>query len=81
MGIIREIGDSKIVSKDIDNLDSEEKDILLRWFLFYMPMGSNGPEATKATRTEFMRQFPAIYNKLAGKEIVRVIHLSSDTPA
>ncbi len=66
---------------NIENLDTTERDIVLRWFLHYMPMGSSGAELTKATRTEFMRQFPAIYNKLAGTEIVRVMHLSSNTPA
>jgi hypothetical protein len=69
------------MSKDIDNLDSFQKDILLSWFLHYMPMGSSGAELTKATRTEFMRQFPAIYNQLAGKEVARVMHVDSGTPA
>jgi hypothetical protein len=71
------------MSKDIDQLDSFEKDLILQWFLHHLPMGgaAGQPEPTKATRFEFMRQFPAIYNKLAGKEIVRVMHLSGDTPA
>ena len=71
----------------IENLSTTERDILLRWFLHYMPVGkSDGAaglpdaDATKATRFEFMRQFPAIYNRLAGAEIVRVVHVSSGTP-
>jgi len=71
------------MSNDLDRLDSFEKDLILRWFLYNMPMGSAAQEAepTKATRFEFMRQFPAIYNKLAGKEIVRVMHLFGDALA
>ena len=68
----------------IENLSTTERDIILRWFLYYMPMGSMGDnpaEPTKATRYEFMRQFPAIYNKLAGSEVVRVIHVSTGAPA
>jgi len=57
---------------DIDNLTSFEKDLLLRWFLYYLPMGGDGAEPTFATRREFMVQYPAIYNKLAGREIVKV---------
>jgi hypothetical protein len=67
---------------NINNLDSFEKDLVLRWFLHYMPMGSAEPaEPTKATRFEFMRQYPAVYNKLAGSEIVRVIHVSTGIQA
>jgi len=68
---------------NVENLSAYEKDLLLRWFLYYMPMGSAAEEAepTKATRFEFMRQYPAIYNKLAATEIVRVMHLSSGAPA
>jgi len=71
------------VSNDIDRLDSFEKDLILQWFLHNLPMGgpAGQPEPTRSTLFEFMRQFPAIYNKLAGKEIVRVMHLSSDAPA
>ena len=65
----------------VENLDSFDRDVLLRWFLHYLPIGTVGPELTKATRCEFMRQYPALYNKLAGSEVVRVQHLSSDTPA
>ncbi len=68
---------------DVSRLSSFEKDLLLRWFLYYMPMGSSAEEAepTKATRYEFMRQYPAVYNKLAGSEVARVMHVSSGTPA
>lgn len=71
------------MSDEIPNLGSFEKDLLLRWFLYHMPMGGpdEKPEPTKATRYELMRQFPAIYNKLCGQEVVRVMHLSSNTPA
>jgi len=66
----------------VENLDNFEKDLLLRWFLHYMPMGSGtDADPTKATRTAFMREYPAIYNKLAGREIARVMHVSSNTPA
>jgi hypothetical protein len=65
---------------NVENLNSFEKNVLLNWFLHYLPMGSpdGQPEATKATRFEFFRQFPAIYNKLVGREIVRVTHLSEN---
>lgn len=67
---------------NIERLTSFERDLILRWFLYYLPMGSTGStEPTHATRFELMRQFPAIYNKLADTEIVRVLHLSSSTPA
>ena len=42
----------------VENLDSFDRDVLLRWFLHYQPMGTAGPEPTKATRCEFMRQYP-----------------------
>jgi len=66
---------------NVEKLNSFEKDLLLNWFLYYLPMGSpdKQSEATKATRHEFMQQFPAIYNKLVGREIVRVM-LSSNIP-
>ncbi len=57
---------------NVDNLNSFEKDQLLRWLLHYLPMGSEGPDVTKATRREFMVQFPAMYNKLVGREVVKV---------
>jgi hypothetical protein len=108
----------------IENLRSEEKDILLRWFLHYLPMGGEGcpghelvevanaaqrlidrlpknatdnrmddlivalkhadrreGDLTLATRREFMLQFPTIYNKLAGSDIVRVIRVATGDPA
>ena len=70
------------MSSNIERLGNYEKDLLLSWFLYHMPMGgpNKQPEPTKATRYEFMRQFPAVYNKLAGLEVVRVMHRSSDTP-
>ena len=67
---------------NIESLSSFECNLLLRWFLYYMPMGSTETvEPTHATRTELMRQFPAVYNKLAGRKIVRVVRQSSNTPA
>ena len=71
------------MNKDTDRLDSFEKDLLLQWFLHHMPMGSAAEEAetTKATRFAFMREYPALYNKLAGKDVVRVMHLATGTPA
>jgi hypothetical protein len=67
---------------NIENLNRFERDLLLHWFLYYMPMGSTETvEPTHATRFELMRQFPAIYNKLADTEIVRVLHVSSNSPA
>jgi hypothetical protein len=67
---------------DLESLNSFERDTLLRWFLHYMPMGSDSPaKLTATTRYELMRQYPAIYNKLAGREIVRVLHVPSNTPA
>ncbi len=67
---------------NIKSLNDFERDLILRWFLYYMPMGSTQTtELTHATRFELMRQFPAIYNKLADTEIVRVMHVSSNTPA
>ncbi len=65
----------------VENLSSFDKDMLLRWFIYFMPMGSDGENGqTKATRFEFMRQFPAVYNQLFGKT-VEVQHLASGTPA
>jgi hypothetical protein len=66
----------------MENLDSTEKDILLRWFLYYMPMGMGETKAepTEATRGEFMRQYPQIYNKFAGRDIVKVVRVSDNTP-
>ena len=58
---------------DASKLTEYEKDLVLKWFLYYMPMGSTGREETGATRFEFMRQYPAIYNKLAGRDIVKVV--------
>jgi hypothetical protein len=71
------------MSKDVANLDQFSKDLLLSWFLFYMPMGdtAGNAELTKATRSEFIRQFPQIYNKLVGQEVARVMHVSSGTVA
>jgi len=69
------------VAFDFGKMDSYDRELLLSWFLHHMPMGTAGPEPTKATRYEFMREFPAMYNRYAGREIVRVQHLSSDTPA
>lgn len=67
---------------NIKSLNSFECDLILRWFLYYMPMGSTETvKPTHTTRWELMRQFPAIYNKLADTEIVRVMHVSSNTPA
>jgi len=64
---------------NVANLDSSEKDLLLRWFLHHMPMGdfAQGQEPTAATRHELMRNYPVIYNKLAGRECARVIHAAS----
>jgi hypothetical protein len=67
---------------NIENLGSFEKDALLRWFLYYMPMGGPLTDGTAyATRYALMREYPEMYNKLAGRPIVRVMHLSSNTPA
>lgn len=62
------------MSRNIDNLSGFEKDILLQWFLYHLPMGSYSetPDMTLATRCNFKTSFPAIYNKLAGREIVKV---------
>ncbi len=64
----------------IENLTSFDKDLLLRWFLYYMPQGQEGPEVTKATRSAFMQEYPGVYNRLYG-ETVQVIHNSTGTPA
>jgi hypothetical protein len=69
------------MASDIDNLNSFDKDLLLRWFLHYMPMGHAGKDLTGATRTELMREYPALYNRLCGREIVTVHHNASDSPA
>ena len=47
-------------------LQDREKDLLIAWFMYYMPQGDdNGtPDATKATRGEFRKQYPDIYNRL-----------------
>lgn len=61
----------------IDRLSDQDRSILLAWFLHHLPMGERGPDSvpgtTNATRYELMRQFPAIYNKLADQEVVRVV--------
>jgi hypothetical protein len=73
---------------DIERLTSFDKDILLAWFLHYLPMGhdrnpdgSARPDETKATRYELMREFPSLYNRLCGREIVRVIRTEDGSPA
>ncbi len=53
----------------IEQLSQFDKDLLLRWFLYYLPQGCDGPDMTKATRTEFKREFPAVYNRLYGKTV------------
>ena len=59
---------------DVDRLSDTEKGILLSWFLYYMPSGMGAePEPTKATRANIMREYPRIYNKLYGREIVKVV--------
>jgi hypothetical protein len=35
---------------------------------------------TQATRGEFMRQYPQIYNKYAGRDIVKVVRVSDNSP-
>jgi len=51
---------------DIDNLTFFEKDLLLSHFLYKMETNM---------RREIMEQYPAIYNKLCGREIVKVVHV------
>lgn len=43
----------------IENLDSLEKDELLRWFFHWLPMDR---------RAEMMRRYPQHYNKMVPKE-------------
>ena len=69
---------------NVENLTTFEKDTLLRWFLYYMPMGTDdridGSDTTKATRMLFMREYPEMYNRLAGRPVVCVIHRPTNTP-
>ena len=50
----------------VEQLSQFDKDLLLRWFLYYLPQGCDGPDVKKATRAEFRREFPAVYNRLYG---------------
>ncbi len=68
---------------NIDNLTQFDKDLLLRWFLYHMPMGQTCEgrpmkDGTAATRIEFMRQFPAVYNQLFGNTVKVML---GDNPA
>jgi hypothetical protein len=72
---------------DVERLPSFDKDILLAWFLHHLPMGhdrnpdgSAQSDATKATRYELMREFPSLYNRRCGREIVRVIRTENGGP-
>jgi hypothetical protein len=47
------------MSMKIENLDSLEKDELLRWFLHWLPMDR---------RAEMMRRYPQHYNKMVSPE-------------
>lgn len=50
----------------VDNLNTFEKDEMLRWFLHWLPM---------ERRREMMRRYPQSYNKLLGRgEFLTVQH-------
>lgn len=49
----------------IDQLGTFEKDLLLRWFFHKLPMDQRG---------ELMREFPLIYNKAVGRQVMIVIN-------
>jgi hypothetical protein len=51
------------VADGIDNLTSFEKDLLLRWFFHKLGLDQRG---------ELMREFPLIYNKAVGREVMVV---------
>lgn len=57
---------------DIDNLTQFEKDTLLNHLLYKMKMDMRG---------EIMEQYPMIYNKLCGREIVKVVRTEDGSPA
>jgi len=47
------------MSMNVENLNSFEKDELLRWFLYWLPMDK---------RAELMRRYPQSYNKMVPPE-------------
>lgn len=47
----------------IDQLTTFEKDLLLRWFFYHLGLDQ---------RDELMHQFPLIYNKAVGREVMTV---------
>ena len=58
---------------DFSALQNREKELLLTWFMYYIPQGdSRGtPETTGATRGELRKQYPDIYDRMykQGKEV------------
>jgi hypothetical protein len=53
------------VTDGINNLTSFEKDLLLRWFFHKLGLDHRG---------ELMREFPLVYNKAVGQEVMEVIN-------
>jgi len=52
---------------ELRKLNGFEKDILLEWFLHFMPMEQRG---------KLMRELPQTYNKVCGRDIVEVRRVS-----
>jgi len=53
----------------LDHLTEFEKDLLLQHFLHHLPQRSADP-AGKNNRATIGREYPGIYNRLYGREIV-----------
>ena len=51
----------------IENLGSFQQGVLLDWFLYHMPMEQ---------RYLLMKEYPALYNQLAGTDILKVVRVS-----
>lgn len=54
---------------DLDALTPREKDVLLTHFFHYLPQTAHA-EAGENNRDTIAREYPGIYNRLCGREIV-----------
>lgn len=52
-------------TNDLSGLKPYELQVLVDFFMYYMPMEQRG---------QLMRDFPGIYNKLIGKQIMLVVN-------